>query len=330
MDINVNKVAIAAVRGRLHGEYSTVETSDALRNALVEMNGGSTKINPKTMRPGNALFELVQDLIPVVIDEGIKSDNALMALVEYRNIADGDVNEFLMRGPANFIVRDTAAGIQGVRRQRLGDGQSVTINTTTHIIRVYDELNRFLSGRVDFNELVDGVARSFKNQIMEDAYAVLASITSSTAGLSSTYVKTGSFVEADMVALVEHVEAANGKSAIILGTKTALGNLTTASASSDLAKNDMYELGFYGKFAGTPMIAVRQAHKAGTDTFAIDNDKVWVIASDEKPVKVVNEGNGLLILRDYAQNADLTQEYVYAQNYGTGIICGAKLGMWDF
>ena len=130
---NVANIALSAVRGRINGKYSTVETSDALRNAFIEMNGGSTKINPKNFYRGNALYELVQELIPVIIDEGIKNDNALMALVEYRNLNDGDEAEFMTYGKANFIVRDAAAGVQGVRRQRLEDGESVTIKTTPKI-----------------------------------------------------------------------------------------------------------------------------------------------------------------------------------------------------
>ena len=57
---NVANIALSAVRGRINGKYSTVETSDALRNAFIEMNGGSTKINPKNFYRGNALYELVQ------------------------------------------------------------------------------------------------------------------------------------------------------------------------------------------------------------------------------------------------------------------------------
>lgn len=330
MDINVNKVALDAIRGRIDGQYSEKKTSDSLREAFIELNGGSNKIDPKTFYRGNALFELVQEMIPVVIDEGIKNDNVLMALVDYRNINDGDENKFVSEGKSNFIVRDTAAGIQGVRRQRLADGESITVVTTPHIIKVYDGLNRFMAGRIDFNTLVDGVAKSFTAQIAADAYAVLSGITAATAGLNATYVKSGSFSESDMIELIEHVEAATGKSAHIIGTKAALSRLTTASASSELAKNDMYNLGFYGRFNGTPMICMKQAHKPGTDAFALDGDRVWIIASDEKPVKVVNEGSGIMSEKQATDNADLTQEYVYIQSYGTGMVCGEKLGIWTF
>lgn len=323
---NVANIALSAVRGRINGKYSTVETSDALRNAFIEMNGGSTKINPKNFYRGNALYELVQELIPVIIDEGIKNDNALMALVEYRNLNDGDEAEFMTSGKTNFIVRDAAAGVQGVRRQRLEDGESVTVKTTPKTVRVYDGLNRFLSGRCDFNDLVDGVAKAFTKKIAEDAYTCLKGITAATAGLNATYVITGSYDEAKFLELIEHVEAATGKTAHVIGTRAALRKITSAVVA-DSAKEDMKELGYYGRVNGTDMIRIKQAHTAGTDTFALDDNKVWIIASDEKVVKVVNEGNGFMSEKPAADNADLTQEYVYIQAYGTGVICGDKLGM---
>ncbi|MBR2399436.1 MAG: hypothetical protein IKA96_05710, partial [Alistipes sp.] len=63
--------------------------------------------------------------------------------------------------------------------------------------------------------------------------------------------------------------------------------------------------------------------------FALADDALWVIAADDKPVKVVNEGDGLLIDRDPSANADLTQEYVYGQGIGVGVICASKLGYWN-
>ena len=90
----------------------------------------------------------------------------------------------------------------------------------------------------------------------------------------------------------------------------------------------MYNFGFYGRFNGTNMVEMKQAHKAGTDTFALDDTKLWIVASDEKPVKVVNEGDGILNTKEATENADLTQEYVYIQAYGTGVICGDKLGLY--
>ena len=160
MDTKILTVAIDAVKGRAMGNYTAAETSDSLRNAFIEMNGGSTKISPKTFYKGTPLFALVQELIPVIIEEGIKAErNPLFNLVEYRNIAEGDLAEFDIEGDANFVVASVANGVQGVRRQRIVGGETVKVPTEMKIVRVYENLGRLLAGRIDFNKFVDGVAK---------------------------------------------------------------------------------------------------------------------------------------------------------------------------
>ena len=319
-------VAIDAVKGRTEN-FSAKQTSDDLRTAFIELNGGSTKISPKTFHRGNPLFELTQELIPVIIEEGIDSEtNPLFDLVDYRNVTAGDSQEFDVDCDANFVVASAANGIRDVRRQRIVGGESVKVNTEMKVIRVYENLGRLLAGRIDFNKFVDGVAKAFKNYIAEGAYDAINGLSAATAGLDDTYVLTGSYKEDDLIALIEHVEAATGKKAKIYGTRTALRKLTTA-VQADSAKEDMYNIGYYGKFNGTDMICLKQAHKPGTSTFALNDNKVWVIASDDQPIKVVDEGDGLLIDKDPTTNADLTQEYVYGQGLGVAAICAAKIGV---
>lgn len=321
-------VAIDTVRGNVDTKFSAKQNSDELRAAFIELNGGSTKINPKTFYRGNALFELMQELIPVIIEEGIDSDtNPLFELIEYRNLKAGDLAEFDVEGNANFIVSSAANGIRGVRRQRITGGGSVTVPTEMKIVRVYENLGRLLADRIDFNKFVDGVAKAFKNYIAQGAYDVINGLSAATYGLDATYVKSGTYSEDDLVALIDHVEAATGKSAKIIGTKAALRKLTVAQNTGDGYKDDMYEMGYYGRFNGTPVLCMKQAHKPGTSTFALNDSKIWVVAGDDKPIKVVNAGDGLLIEREAASNADLTQEYVYGQELGVAAICAEKLGV---
>lgn len=330
MDRNdILSVAIDTIRGHVDAKFSSKQTSDELRAAFVELNGGSTKINPKTFHRGNELFEIVQEIIPVIIDEGIKtSNNPLFNLVEYRNIAEGDVAEFDVEGKANFVVANAAAGIQGVRRQRIVDGGSVTVTTETKAVRVYENLGRLLAGRIDFAKFVDGVAKAYVDYVAEAAYTALKGLTTSTYGLNSTYVKSGSITEANLLTLIEHVEAATGKKATLMGTKTALRKLGSSITYSAELNSDLYNDGFIGKFFGTSCVAVPQSHKVGTDTFAIQDDALYVVAGEDKPIKVVNEGDGLMIERDATLNNDLTQEYVYIQKMGVGVLVAEKLGYW--
>lgn len=324
---DVLSLAIGIVKGNVEGNYTVAQAEDTLRSALVEMNGGSTKLNVKTFHRGNELFELVEELIPTIIEKGLTENNPIFKLVEYKNIKDGDLNEFTTNGECTLVVADAADGIQGVRRQRLSNGESISVKTSTKIVRVYEELSRVLSGRVDFNDFINKVAEAFNKQILADAYAAIASISAETKGLNSTYVKTGSYSEDTLIELIDHVEAATGKKATVYGTKAALRKITTATVS-DEAKRDLYNIGHYGKIAGTDMVCLAQAHKADGTTFALDNTKIFVIASDDQPIKMVNEGEGVMAEKQATDNNDLTSEYLYIQRFGVGVICAGKLGVY--
>ena len=327
--MEVLNVMINAIKGVNMENYSKGETSEAIRNALLEMNGGSKKLNLKTFYRGSQLYALVQELIPAIIDEGFKDEDALFNLVDYRNIADGDEDEFYIEGNSYFLVADAAAGIRGVRRQRIDKSETVTVKTSVKVVRVYEELNRLLAGKVSFDKFVENVAKSFKQRVLADAYKAISEMSKTTVGLDSEYfvAGTGSGDEAALIDLIQHVEAATGKEARIYGTKAALRKVSTAVVS-DEAKKDLYEMGYYGKFNGTEMICLRQVHKPGTSVFALDDSKLYIIAGDDKPVKVVNEGEGLLYEGDATANNDLTQEYVYGQTFGVGVACAEKMGVF--
>lgn len=327
MSVDIKKVAIDAIHKKPMGHYSANETSECLRNAFIELNGGSTKINPKTFYRGSELFNLVQEIIPHIADEGLRADSELMKLVDYRNIAKGDENEFWTDPDNVLYVSNVASGIRGLRRQTITDGQSVSVPTSTKGIRIYESLSRLMSGAVDFNKFIDSVAAAFNKDARMNAAAALEGITAQTIGLSNTYVKTGSYDETALLTMIEHVEADTGKSAKIIGTKLGLRKITTA-VQSDEAKSDFYNMGYYGNFNGTPMICVKQAHKPGTDEFVLNDNRIYVVGSDEQIVKHVTAGEGILGERQATDNNDLTQEYVYLEESGTGVICSNKIAVY--
>lgn len=321
-------VAIDAIKGK-DEKFSKKQTSDELRAAFIEMNGGSDKINLKNFYKGTPLFSLVEEMIPYIIDEAIKtSDNPLFGLVEYRNLSDGDEAEFYVEEEANFVVASVANGIRDPRRQRLMGGASVSVPTEMKIVRVYENLGRLLAGRIDFDQFVKAVAKAFTDYVTLASYTALAGITTSTEGLNATYVKSGSISEANLLTLIEHVEAATHMSATIVGSKTAVRKLGSAVTYSAEQNTDLYNMGYIGKMAGVPVVAFNQVHIPGTDTFAFADDALWIVASGDKPIKVVNVGEGLMLDKDPYANADLTKEYIYAQEIGVAFVCGAKMGFW--
>lgn len=219
-----------------------------------------------------------------------------------------------------FVVAEAAEGTQGIRRQRLGDSKEMTLPTSLKIVRIYEEMNRVLAGRIDFNRMITKVSESFRQYLLNDIYSLWTAATADQFGGTTFFPTAGSYDEDKLLDLIAHVEAAaNGQQATIVGTKKALRNLKV-DIMSDSAKDDLYNLGYMGRFYGSPVVAVPQRHKNNSTDFVMDDDILTIIAGDDKPIKVLYEGDPLMLMRDPAQNADLTHEFLYAERWGTGII----------
>lgn len=326
---DIVRLAVDAYHG-VTTKYSVRDSMDTLRQALIEANGGSTVLDYKAIRDGkcNGLFTIVETILSRTIVDGLQGDEYFNALVDFRNVALGDKNEFNVEDSNLFVVSDAADGTQGIRRQRLGGSTSTSIPTTFKVVKIYEELNRVLSGQVDFNKFIQVVSESFRKKLLDDIYALWSKATSNDFGGTAYFPTAGSYDEDALLDVIAHVEAAaGGKTATIIGTKKALRKLKDAIDGDD-AKSDIYNLGYVGKFYGTPVVSVPQRHKVGSTDFVFDDNVLTVIAGDDKPIKCVYEGQSTVLLGDPMANKDFTQEYLYGEKYGLGIVlAGGNAGI---
>lgn len=308
-----------------HDKFSKSDATEALRQHFIELNGGSTKLDYKSFRRnGVAMFEIMEEILQNTVLEGLPDDNFFERFVEYKNLALGDQNSFYVPDRTMLVISEIADGTQSLRRQRLDVGTNVSITTSWKGIKIYEHLSRLLSGRVDFNEMLEALDKAFKLKINDDVYTAF---TGAFSGLPTGFNANGSFDEDTLLDLIEHIEAATGKSAIISGTRKALRKVTTAIIS-DSAKEEMYKMGFYGSFNGTPMIRIKQVHTVGTYTFKLSENDLYITTGDEKPVKFVTEGEMRIVNGDALGNQDLTQDYFCANQYGTGIVITDLFGKY--
>ena len=283
---DIVKLAVDSYNGRVE-KYTVGQSQEALRQALIEANGGSTKLNYKAIRDGkcNGLFTLIEEILSRTVIEGVQSDDFFNAFVDYRNVAEGDKNLFIVEDSTLFVVDDVADGNQGIRRQRLGGSTETSIPTSMKMVRIYEELNRVLSGRVDFNTFIDKVAKSFSQKILNDIYTLWAGATAADMGGVAYFPTAGTYNEDDLLDVISHVEAAaGGKTATIVGTKKALRNLKE-SIMSDGAKEEYHNMGYAGTFFGTPVVAIPQRHQVGNTNFVFQDDVLTIVAGDDKPIK---------------------------------------------
>lgn len=323
---DIVKLGVDIYRDEVDTEFmkgSPSEQMEVLRKALVEANGGSEKLTYKSMRGNVKLFEIIEEILELNDVKGFKNNSFFEQFVDYRNIALGDQNSFHVEDNSLFTVNTVAEGVSGTLRQRINTGKNETVTTSLRRVNAYEELNRLLSGRINIIQFVDRIKASFDNLRAETIYETFAGAVEK---LPAVFKETGSFAEDKMLDLIAHVEASTGGDAIIIGTKKALSKITTAEKSNEALERKS-QMGFYGVFNGTPMLEIKQVHKLAKEhEFAISDEDVWIVTSNDKPVKFVTEGDALFEQGTALDNADETIDIMAAERWGVAVVLNQMYG----
>lgn len=330
---NIIKLAVNLAKGvsmvENSRQFSTQESNESLRTAFAKLmefstegKNGKYEIDRQTFRKFKAdIFEILEEIINETLEEGLKSQ--FEGFAEYRNLAWGDTN--LFKVPANNIFRVSLVsdGNGNIRRQRLRDGQEFSVSLDTYAIKIGEDFHRFLAGRVEWAELMGGIAESFKRDLTARIYkAVLASY----GRYNGTYHMQGNLTEDDLVELAMHIEARTGEKVAVYGTKLALRQLAPSAITEDM-NNKRNQTGYYGTIAGIELREIEQSHEYGSDTFAIDNSMILVLPQNtDKMVKVVNEGDAIIQDQQGGTSSDMMQEYFIANRFGVSIITSKVFG----
>jgi len=319
------RLAIDTYKNQAPTNFSKADNLKVLKEAFIDLNGGSTKLDYKKMRDTSKsieMFEIIEEILNVTVMGGIKDNPFFNQFVEVRNKARGDESTFYTEDNSIFVVSEIAEGIADIRRQRWSGGTSQTIETRLYPIAIYEELNRVLAGRVDFNNMIDKVATSFDRDFGTKVYNALYNNFTS---LVATFGISGAYSETSMIDLIAHVESATGKKAVMVGTKAALRNVGTAVVSESM-KETFSQLGYYGSFYGTPMMEVKQNHIAGTFTFQISDKDIYIMPMPTQPIKAVFEGDDIVMQGNPLDNAMLQVGYFFGMRYGLGIMMTEEYG----
>lgn len=323
MKNEIAKLAIQVYKGT--GDvtnYSREDRMELLRKELIDANGGSEKLTPKSFRRNPLLFEILEEALDVLVEEGIKGQ--FDGFVETVTIEAGNAQVFTIKENRLFDVALISSGNSDLRRDRLDTGE-LTVRTHIYGVAVYEELSRILTGRTDFAELVNNVAKSYENKIQNDIYnAIYNSFTQ----LGATYGISGVFAEEELDELIGHVEASTGMEAMIIGTKSALGKVKYATESNNNL-DSRNNFGFYGNYKGTEMMSLKQAHKVGTHEFAIDNNFLLVVPkTPDKFVKLVIEGDSTIVEGDGTNRKDFQRDYTFIKKAGIAVLSTSHYGIY--
>ncbi|MBK1611782.1 hypothetical protein [Bacillus cereus] len=303
--------------------FNEVSGEDALRNMINEACGG--QFNLKNFRGENMyrVFAILEEALDVNL--GVVISTHFDNLAEVKNVPLGDQISFKVDDPSLFRVARIAGGTNDLRRQKLLN-KRFTVETEKYGVKIFDELDMFIAGRIDWASMINRVAESFAHFMGTKIYQAIAE---SYTALNATYGVTGTLADDALFDMVQHVEAKSGKKAVIFGTKKALRKVSKTLNLSDGMKEKMNQVGYIDTVSGTDMYLLPQAHKIGTDEFFVDDNMLLVIPEGDKIVKILIEGEAFMLETAGAGDRnDQQMEYQIQKQFGIGVMQSAIYGIY--
>lgn len=332
--VNLGKMYVNGTLPKQFSQESEVTPDEALRvafNQIMGLSDDNKVISKKVLREHKVeIFAILEEIVQVTVHEGLT--DILEGFVEYRNLALGDTNEFIVPDNKFFRVATISDGNGNLRRQRMRDGQSYQVPVHIKGVKIYEEFVRWMAGRIDFLEMIRIVGESMVKEVKAEIYAtVLTNFREGGAGtIYRQTISAGVPTEKDVLTMAKHLEAKTGAKVVIYGSALALSNLDIKY--QDNASNALRnEQGFYGKIAGIQAVEIPPMHEVGTDDFIFEDDAILFLPqTGDKMVKVVNEGEAFILDSDPTQRADLQAEYLLTQKMGIAVIPSSKFGYIKF
>ena len=310
----IQKLSLDLYNGNVE-KYSNEEANEVLRQAINDACGGTFTKNTFMDNKGK-VFQILEDTLSIAT--GYTLYERFEDLAEIHDVALGDTIEFTIEDTDLFKISTISVGNRDIRRQKLY-GKKLTVSVEKLAVKIYEDLDRFLAGRINWANMIDRVAASFANEI---GIRIYNSVYSAYDSLTAPYqvAMSGTFDEAKLIDAIAHVEASTGKPAKVLGTKAMLGKITDAEVSDEM-KNTKNKLGHYGVFRGTALEVLPQGHIAGTDNFAVSDGFLIVVPDGEKIVKVITEGETIVDDKTVDGNRNDEQvEFYMGENIGVAAI----------
>lgn len=277
------------------------------------------------------LFEIIEEIVNLTISNDFMEIPFIENFVEFKNRAMGDKTAWYSEGKSYLSVVSFAGNHWDTNREALDAGEEFTLPKEWVYIHVYDELERFLLGIASLERLTDVIYRSFNKYIKERIYMQFQNIMTA---LPSEFTANGNSEEA-VGNLCDLVQAAGGYSSLtIAGTKAALRKLGAVIPDKYFAnsqKEAKASTGSIGDWEGNKLMVIPQVLKQGTFELALDNDVIFILGGDNKPIKLEFIGDTRTQeVRDGRVNNDMTMELQVQTCFGLAMLLPEAMGMFKF
>ena len=277
------------------------------------------------------LFEIIEEIVNLTISNDFAEIPFMDAFVEFKNRALGDKTAWYSEGKSYVTVASFAGNHWDTNREALDAGAEYTLEKEWVYIHVYDEFERFLLGIASLERLTDVIYKSFNKYIKERTYVMFQSVMDV---VPAEFTVNGNSEEA-VGALCDLVMAAGGYSNLtIAGTNGALRKLANVIPNNyfaDSQREAKAKTGNIGEWEGKRLMVIPQVIKEGTFELALDNDTLFIMGGDVKPIKVEFIGDTRTQnVTDNRVNNDMTYDLQVQTLFGMGFELPQAFGMFRF
>lgn len=310
-------------------------TADTVKNA---------KLRRRAVRDHHTeFFDVIEEVEDFRITVGLQENEIFNQYVEYRNLALGDRETFWTNDETFLTVAKLSGDHHDLSLQKLGKGQSYTVATSKYGAKVGTDINRYLLGQVDFNEMITKLEEAFVRKIQETLYAEIVGAAKKLP-VTTGFIGTGKLdttTKEEFDNIIINTRMANDNADVmIIGTERAvrkLNNLVVGGAinwASEGIKNSIADTGRLGSYEGTNIIVMPNRFEDRTLTTTVFDDKVLTIVplvNDEtnKPVKMIDVGDTEIhTVDDKAELMDDFKTYEVQRGFGIGTKITRQFGQW--
>ncbi len=308
----ISRIAFDAITGNPVGK-TKLEMSNAVRAAVLEACGGEWNYY-KFMDNEFKVYAIISEVMTSAMNASFA--NRFSAFADFKDEAMGDKTYFTVEDAKVYPMYSVARGDGDVERQKIID-RKFKVDTVKKAIKLYEELDQFMAGRMDFGRLVEKATIAWENYI---GLLISDTMYGSYAAVDTPYKATGAYDADTLAGIIEHVKAATSAVGLqIWGSSTALGSISDGFGYSDAAKDRANSLGYWGEFRGTTMFEFPQAYRPLSQTLGVNTAHIIILPADEKIIKVVFEGE-VFVGRSEGERNDEQIEFKISRRVGAGAI----------
>lgn len=336
MDKNFTKLLLDTAKGKTI-KYSLAESDEAIRQHFFEVLGIEPTSNRRDIRKALRrksydVYELIEETINEMLISGWGDNPFFKQFVDVKNLAAGDSNVFYVPDKSILTVSKFSGNHHDLIRQKLGMGESFNVHTDWYGIKIYQDFELYMAGRIDWAEYIRKLYEALDKKVNDMLYGAFMGLDEQ---VPAAYQMTGTITEATILEKAEMVEVATGHPVMIAGTRASLSKitgLTGADMWSSEMKNERNTLGGLGTWNGIPLMRVPQVFEQNTRTFAYPDNKFYILPmTDNKPIKLVYEGDYEYVEDTQSTSRqDMTIEAEYMTKLGVATIVGLDFAVGKF